>query len=261
MEKGKISENYNVSPKRWDVAQNSEKRYWEEYTNESLFNEEIIIHKEKSEILFKELSEFIKINQETRILQIGCGPEDVINYFSKGKLYAIDPLADFYKNKFSLNYKNVKFLKARGENLPFEDNYFDIVILANVLDHTESPILVLKEVKRVLKDKGIFHFENIFYQRKFLLISKVWAFLEKIMFKKIFNIHHPHMFNLERLRSLITNDFEISREYIGREIMHYKNFEELKKKRLRGKNLRIKFLSFFGIYGTINYMSILKKKV
>lgn len=250
----------DITPGRWKLAQDSEKEYWNEYTKETLFREEIETHRKKSQILFEEFSKFLKINNNTRILQIGCGPEDVINYFPKGKLYAIDPLADFYKKKFNLDYKDIVFLEARGEKIPFKNNFFDIVILANVLDHTERPDLVLKEIKRVLKDKGIFHFENTFYQKRFLSISKIWALFEGLLAGKIFNIHHPHMWNLKELCSIISVDFIISREYIGREIMAYENFEELRKKKFRTKKLKTKILASFGLYGDINYMGLLKKK-
>jgi ubiquinone/menaquinone biosynthesis C-methylase UbiE len=128
-----------TSPKRWKIAQQSEKEYWKGFNTEQLLREESERHKIKAQVLEKEWQRFIPIKKNTKILQIGCGPEDMINYFSKGDLYAIDPLAEFYKKKFKLDYNNLTFLEARGEKIPFKDNEFDIVILANVLDHMEDP--------------------------------------------------------------------------------------------------------------------------
>jgi len=249
-----------VSSKRWEIAQNSEKEYWESFTKESLLKEEAERHEKKAKILEEEWKKFIKLNKNSKILQIGCGPEDVINYISIVERYAIDPLADFYKKKFNLDYSSILFSEARAENLPFKDNYFDIVILANVLDHVEQPEKVLSEIKRVLKEKGIFHFENIFYQKNFIRIAKIYGTIKKILTGNIFNIHHPFMFRLKDLKRLLSTDFSAIQEEIGREIGCCDSFEEMKKGKKREKKLTTKILAMFGLYGTINYTAICKKK-
>ncbi len=52
-----------------------------------------------------------------------------------------------------------RIIAGFGENLPFEDESFDIVYSANVLEHTQGPQRVLMEAVRVLKPGGILHFE------------------------------------------------------------------------------------------------------
>jgi SAM-dependent methyltransferase len=44
-----------------------------------------------------------------------------------------------------------------GEDLPYQDNMFDLVIIHNALDHTFNPGKVLSETQRVLKLGGINH--------------------------------------------------------------------------------------------------------
>lgn len=249
-----------VSDKRWEIAQDSEKEYWEEFDKERLIQEEITRHKEKAKIVEEELKKSINLNKKSRILQIGCGPEDIINYFSIGELYAIDPLADFYKEKFKLNYENVHFSQARAEKLPFDDNFFDVVILSNVLDHVEDPIKALQEIKRVLKKEGIFYFENLFYQKGFIFLSKIWAPIKKTITKELFNVHHPHMFQINDLKFLLSKNFVILNQQAGREIGLYENIKELKQLKQKEKKTTSKVLSHFGIYGTINYSAICKKR-
>ena len=247
--------------KRWIIAQKSEKQYWQEYTRDALLKEELERHKRKAEILEEEWKNFIKINKNTKILQIGCGPEDIITHLKNGKRYAIDPLAEFYKKKFSLDYGNLEFLQERGELLPFKDNFFDIVILANVLDHVENPRRVLSEIKRVLKTNGIFHFENLFYQKNFIRIAKIYGAIKESITRDIFNIHHPFMFMLEDLRYMLSKNFSIIHEEIGREIAYYENIQQLKQKKSQEKKLTIKIPAIFGLYGTINYIALCKKKI
>jgi len=249
-----------VSSKRWEIAQDSEKEYWEGFTKETLLKEEAERHEKKAKLLEEEWKKFINLNKNSRILQIGCGPEDVINYITTSKKYAIDPLADFYKKKFNLDYSSFFFIEGRAEKLPFKDDYFDVVILANVLDHVEQPENALSEIKRVLKENGIFHFENIFYQKNFIRIAKIYGTIKKSLTGNIFNIHHPFMFRLKDLKRLLSKDFSAIQEEIGREIGCCDSFEEMKKGKKREKKLTTKIPAMFGLYGTINYMVIYKKR-
>ena len=216
--------------------------------------------RKKGKTFEEEWKKFINLNKNSRILQIGCGPEDVINYVSIGRRYAIDPLAEFYKEKFKLNYKSIFFSSARAEKLPFKDNYFDVVVLANVLDHVEQPEKALSEIKRVLKEKGIFHFENLFYQRNFIRLAKIYGVIKKSITGNIFNIHHPFMFRLKDLKNLLSQDFSIIHEETGIEKGSSESFEEMKKMKKKEKKLTVKIPAMFGLYGIINYTAICKKK-
>ena len=248
-----------ASLKRWEIAQDSEKEYWQGYTSESLKKESGERYPRKARILIKEWQKFIKINKNTRILQVGCGPEDVINHFEIGKLSSADPLADFYKKRFDFNYKKSGLVKGSGESIPFPDKYFDVVILINVLDHVHLPEKVLKELKRVMKDDGIFHFEDYTYQKNFIRIAKLYGSIKKAFTGEIFNIHHPYMFTAQDLRTLIRKEFKIVHEEIGRDIGCYESFEEMKRNKRKDKKLTTKLPALFGLYGIINYSCICKK--
>jgi ubiquinone/menaquinone biosynthesis C-methylase UbiE len=249
----------NIPRNRWDIAQKSEKEYWHRYDSEFLKKEELA-HKKKAEILEGEWKSFVDLNKNTKILQIGCGPEDIINYFSNGKKYAIDPLANFYKKRFNLDYKGLRFIEGRGEELPFKDDFFDIVILTNVLDHVEFPERVLSEVKRVLKKNGFFYFEIFIYQKNFIRIAKAFGKIKEIIKKEIFNVHHPYMFVKKEVKQLIKKYFSIQKEEIGRDIFDDINdMEDLKFKKRKSERFNIRFPALLGLYGTMNYTIICKK--
>jgi SAM-dependent methyltransferase len=43
-----------------------------------------------------------------------------------------------------------------GENIPYEDESFDVVVSDNVLEHLDNPVEVFREVSRVLRPGGVF---------------------------------------------------------------------------------------------------------
>ena len=50
----------------------------------------------------------------------------------------------------------VSFEKGDAENMPFEDNAFDLVISNNTLHLVENPVSMFDEIQRVLKPQGKF---------------------------------------------------------------------------------------------------------
>ncbi len=250
---------HEVLPERWKIAQESEKEYWSDYDNDSILQESQGRNPERAKMMLEKWKPIIDINEKSKILQIGCGPEDVINYFQIGELHSIDPLADFYQERFKLDYKKSGLVKGTGENLPFPDKYFDIVILANVLDHVQSPDKVLREIKRVMKDNAVFHFEIFIYQKNFLRIAKLFGKMKELIKKQLYNIHHPYTFTINEIQPLLNKDFKILSEEIGSSALEgINNMEDLKRDRRNSKNLKIKIPAFFGLYGIINYTAICK---
>jgi len=249
----------DVSSERWEIAHVSEEEFWKDFSEDLLEKVYAERFKKKSQILLREWRKYIEINKDIKILQIGCGPEDVINHFEIGERYSIDPLADFYKKRFKLDYDSSHLIKAMGEKIPFEDNYFDIVILANVLDHTNMPIKVLSEINRVLKKGGILYFENYIYQKKFLRVAKLWGLIKEIFKKEIFNIHHPYMFTMQDLKNLLSVDFVILNEEIGGWDMEGEQIEKMIKNFKNHEKLSLRFLAKFGVYSGVNYICVCRK--
>lgn len=90
------------------------------------------------------------------ILDMGCGYGTTTNYInSVMKLNCIG--IDFNNSDVEYckkEYNSNKFIQANAENLPFEDNYFDTIILRDALHHfvCEADFnLVKKEMLRVGK--------------------------------------------------------------------------------------------------------------
>lgn len=81
------------------------------------------------------------------VVDIGGGPIGLSSSIPHKKRIVIDPLTDEYK-KF---YPCLNHITGIGEELPFEDESIDLVIITNALDHTKEPLKVIREIKRVLK--------------------------------------------------------------------------------------------------------------
>lgn len=72
------------------------------------------------------------------------------------KVIAIDQseeMLNLLKDKFSY-YKDLKCVQGIGENIPINDNSVDYVFANMFLHHVENPVIVLKEMYRILKSGG-----------------------------------------------------------------------------------------------------------
>ncbi len=243
--------------KKWELAQKSEKQFWDKQDKSSLIKRFTDGYSKKAKWLEKN----IQIKNEEKILQVGGGAFDMINFLG-GKRFAIDPLADFYKKKFNLDYKNIKFEKGVGESLPYKDESFDVVILANMLDHVSNPDKVLSEVKRVLKLDGHLYLEVYVATLRFKMLAFIYNFFKQLLTRSLFNVHHPHIFTKQQVEGLIRNRFLIVSSSLGKD--YYKGFDnvnDLKKKLYKDKDKFCRgVLARLGFYGMITYIILCTKK-
>lgn len=95
-----------------------------------------------------------------KLLDIGCGggilTESLPYYFPKAAIYGCDVsnTAIVYAKK--LGSGKVKYSHIKNKRLPYEDNFFDVCICFDVLEHIPDIKFFLNEVKRLLKKDGQF---------------------------------------------------------------------------------------------------------
>ena len=95
-----------------------------------------------------------------RILDVGCGifPFFLMNTEFDHK-YAIDKIAEEDKQSFlNCGIKIMRHDIEKEKELPFENEYFDVVSMLAVFEHIEPAKLdsILKEICRVLKRRGVY---------------------------------------------------------------------------------------------------------
>lgn len=101
----------------------------------------------------------VAIGTGSNILEIGSGPGNVSKLLSgtgatvTGIDFSVDMVEIAQKR-----YPEITFLQADAEQLPFDDNSFDVVIANFVVHHLARPEKVFREVSRVLKHWGCFSF-------------------------------------------------------------------------------------------------------
>ena len=101
-----------------------------------------------------------------RILDVGCGGGILAEEFARLGLSVtgVDPsLASVAtaRNHACQSGLAIDYLTGTGENLPFADDAYDIVVCADVLEHVDSPRVVIGEIARVLKEDGVFFYDTI----------------------------------------------------------------------------------------------------
>ncbi len=162
--------------------------------------------KNKNTVLrFGQLYELTKnlINKNSIVLDIGCAKGGFLEFlYSKGirSLYGIDFSKDFIS--FSSNNQKFKTKIGMADDIPFENNKFDIVYLDQVLEHTIKPNDIFKEVKRVLKKNGYFCIgvPNAMNYSKNYIFDFFWFLMKE----------HIHHFDIKHLSYLAQkNGFEL----------------------------------------------------
>ena len=97
-------------------------------------------------------------DEDARVIEVGSGAHGLIFGFGAKGGIGVDPLAVDYKRLFPKWQANARIVAAIGEELPFADASFDIVLCDNVIDHAEKPLKIADELIRILKPDGLLYF-------------------------------------------------------------------------------------------------------
>jgi SAM-dependent methyltransferase len=169
--------------------------------------------------ILNQISKALKINSGERILEVGGVPGQLTSYIFKED-FNIDMVdIDPYRIKGILDKYSIKAFKVdiEKENLPIEDQVYDLVLFNEVFEHLHiNPLRIINEIYRVLKNDGILLMSvpniNPLMRWEFLFGKDYNDNLKK-EFAKVENIGHMGHFRLYSKSEIISIledfDFEV----------------------------------------------------
>lgn len=140
----------------------------------------------------------------SKLLELGPARGDFLKEFEKKnfKIFAVD-ISDYVKEYCP--EVNFKFANLEKENIPYDDNFFDIVYTKSFVEHFYFPEKIYKEIYRVLKPGGIV-----------ITLTPHWKFMQKFFYE---DYSHRTPFTKESIK-LIQNQ-------LGFEKVATENFRQL----------------------------------
>jgi SAM-dependent methyltransferase len=150
-----------------------------------------------SRLLLEEVLRFAERDtkwlSDKTVLSIGCGCTGDLAAFPAALKIGIDPLLYVYQKLGMLMADEAGgrtvYLSVGAESLPLLDDFADLIICRNALDHMPKPELALGEFRRILKDEGFF----------FASVDIGGAPTPD----------EPTVFSVERLRALLEEQFDV----------------------------------------------------
>ncbi len=200
------------------------RKYYNQKAN--LFNELELTYNNKSRykrfffnIRFKNVIKTLSPGRKEKILDVGCGTGYYLKYvLEKGaEAYGTDLSEEYIKQSKAYIYPQHANLKiASATNIPFRNDYFDKVLMTEVIEHIPRYRESLREIYRVLKIGGSaiittpnkFSYMNIAYKLKRVL--KGFKFNE-----------HVKEFSRNEFLSLLSKYFKIEKVVMCNFLMPY----------------------------------------
>lgn len=147
-----------------------------------------------------------------RILDVGCGDGSFIRKFKEVcEVFGVDISRRAVKKVREVGINAYK-VDVSSEKLPFEDRYFEIVYMGDIIEHLVNPDFAIKEVRRVLKLGGflVLSTPNLacWYNRLLLLLGIQPVFSE-VSTLRIFGrlgtctVGHLRLFTLKALKEFL----------------------------------------------------------
>jgi SAM-dependent methyltransferase len=153
----------------------------------------------------RQLEKFKREKKYSKVLEIGAGTLPHIDYLKHDyDEYFIaetsSTAVEFYKEM-----RNIKVYSYDGVNLPFEDNFFDRIIISQCLEHIDEPEKFLFEMMSKLKKNGVLSISLPADPGVLWRLGKLFS--KYFIMKKTLNIskeEYEYMLATEHINSIFT---------------------------------------------------------
>lgn len=108
--------------------------------------------------MYEGVMQKIKTQPFKSLLDVGCGTGAMLSMVTSEnddiQACGIDLSEKMIEKSAELLGQRVQLIVGDSDNLPWNENYFDLVVCNASFHHFPEPLKVLKEIKRVLKPNG-----------------------------------------------------------------------------------------------------------
>lgn len=114
-------------------------------------------------MMMEELNEFLKKHPDAKILDVGVADGYIYRKITKKyKIFGVDIAENFVKSA-NENGVRASVCDLEGEKLPYDDDFFDLIVAGETIEHIVNTDFFLSELNRVLKKNGklIISYPNI----------------------------------------------------------------------------------------------------
>ena len=168
-----------------------------------------ILYSKYGKISCKNICDYLSDKKYDNLLDVGCGTAYLIELLSKthhAKHIGLDLSSEMIRQASDKNIAGAEFVIGKSDELPFEDNTFDVVTCSQSFHHYPDTDKAMQEVFRVLKPDGIY------------ILSDTGVGFFKMLGVKVDNFIYTHFSNTgdcnvsylnKSIRDLKRNGFEI----------------------------------------------------
>ena len=149
-----------------------------------------------------------KLDRQSEILDIGFGYPFLANFVGQEyDIYGIDNEPEFLRNLDETHYRQGNI----EEQIPFEDNKFDCVVMLELIEHLANVNRAYEEIRKVLKPGGVVLISTPNYS---LLPGLLWKAIESTYFRMFakgyskIEEHHTNKYSKHRLSSELRQYFD-----------------------------------------------------
>lgn len=118
-----------------------------------------ILYSKNGKISCENIYNYLKDKEYKKLLDIGCGTGYLIDMLAKNheaEFTGLDLSPEMIKQAKNKNIKNAKFVEGESDEIPFDDNIFNIVTCSQSFHHYPDTDKAMQEAKRVLKPGGLY---------------------------------------------------------------------------------------------------------
>ena len=113
----------------------------------------------EGKISCRDIAQYLQNEEYSNLLDVGCGTGYLFDLLQKqrpAEYWGLDLSSKMIEVAQSKNIPGTTFIQGKANELPFDDESFDIVVCSQSFHHYPYQNEALEEAKRVLRPRGLF---------------------------------------------------------------------------------------------------------